>query len=55
MSLCYYELLGDPNAINQEQNAYASISPSDFNRVANILFDKNKCSLLKVKSIENAK
>jgi zinc protease len=50
MSLCYYELLGDPNAINQEQNAYASISPSDFNCVANILFDKNKCSLLKVKS-----
>jgi predicted Zn-dependent peptidase len=51
MSLSYYELLGNPNAINEEQNAYASISPSDFNRVANVLFDKNKCSLLKVKSV----
>ncbi len=55
MSLSYYELLGNPDAINDEQNAYASISSSDFKRVANTLFDKNKCSLLKVKSIENAK
>jgi predicted Zn-dependent peptidase len=51
MSLSYYELLGNPDAINDEQNAYASISSLDFKRVANTLFDKNKCSLLKVKSV----
>jgi zinc protease len=50
MSLSYFELIGNPNAINEEEIAYGSISSSDFSRVANVLFDKNKCSLLKVKS-----
>lgn len=50
MSLSYFELIGNPNAINEEEIAYGSISSADFSRVANVLFDKNKCSLLKVKS-----
>jgi zinc protease len=51
MSLSYFELIGNPNAINEEEILYGTISSADFSRVANVLFDKNKCSLLKVKSI----
>ena len=51
MSLSYHELLGDANGINEEQNAYSSITSEEFSRVATTLFSKNSCSLLKVKSI----
>jgi predicted Zn-dependent peptidase len=54
MSLAYHELLGDANGINEEQNAYSSITSEEFSRVAKTLFSKNSCSLLKVKSIKNA-
>lgn len=54
MNLCVFELLGDANGINEEQEIYDKISPEDLKRVAAKLFKKTNCSLLKVKSQKDA-
>ena len=46
MSLCFYELLGDAEKINEEVGIYNSITPSDIQRVANEIFKKSNCSVL---------
>ena len=55
MNLCFYELLGDANGINLENEKYQNITANDILRVAQRTLEYNKCSLLKVKAINNAK
>jgi len=53
MSLAMFELLGDASQINEESKAYQNITPQDIQRVAKNILQKEKCSLLKVKAIQN--
>ncbi|HHZ81844.1 MAG TPA: insulinase family protein [Flavobacteriales bacterium] len=55
MNLCFYELLGDANGINLENEKYQNITANDVLRVAKSTLNYNNCSLLKVKAINNAK
>jgi zinc protease len=52
MNLCTYELLGDANGVNEENNLYQSITPEQIKTVANQLFRKENASVLRVKSIK---
>jgi predicted Zn-dependent peptidase len=53
MNLCSFELLGDAEGINQEAAIYDLINPIDLQRVANEILNKNSCTLLKVKALQN--
>ncbi len=53
MNLCYFELLGDANGINEEHLIYQAIQPEHLQETAIHLFRKENCSLLKVKSLSN--
>ncbi len=53
MNLCYFELLGDANGINEEHLIYQAIQPDHLQETAIHLFRKENCSLLKVKSLSN--
>ncbi len=53
MNLCYFELLGDANGINEEHLIYQAIQPAHLQESAIHLFRKENCSLLKVKSMTN--
>ncbi len=53
MNLCYYELLGDADLINKEQEAYDKISPLQMHQVSKKILVKENCSLLMVKSKQN--
>jgi zinc protease len=55
MNLCSYELLGDAEMINKESEAYHAITCEDILRVAKNTLGKTNCSLLKVKSSNNAR
>lgn len=55
MNLSYHELLGDANGINLEQESYSAITAEAFLQTCQNLFQKNACSLLKVKSTQDAK
>ena len=55
MNLCFYELLGDANGINLENEKYHNITANDVLRVAKSTLNYNNCSLLKVKAINNDK
>ena len=55
MNLCFYELLGDANGINIENEKYQNITANDILRVAKKTLNFNNCSLLKVKAINNGK
>jgi predicted Zn-dependent peptidase len=52
MNLCYFELLGDANGINEEHLIYELISCDHIQSYANELFQKTNCSLLKIKAQE---
>lgn len=47
ISLAYFELLGDVDLINHEAEKYQAVKADDIQRVAQSLFVKEKCSLLK--------
>ncbi len=51
MNLCYFELLGDANGINEEQAIYEAIQAKDIQQVAQEILHPNNCSLLQVKAI----
>jgi zinc protease len=51
MNLCFYELLGDANGINEEAQIYQVIESSHLLALAQSLFLKENCSLLEIKSI----
>ncbi len=48
MNLCYFELLGDANGINEEDQIYQSIQQEDLLSFAKDIFVRSNCSLLKV-------
>ena len=54
MNLSFFELLGDANGINQEQEIYQSIQAEDLRTFANEMFAKKNGVLLKVKKKKNA-
>lgn len=53
MGLCIHELLGDANSINEETEAYKKMTAEDIHRVAKNTLQKERCSLLRVKSKQN--
>lgn len=50
MNLSYYQLLGDINLVNRQNELYDSVSLSDINRVAKSLFKKEKANVLYYRS-----
>lgn len=50
MALCYFELLGDAELINSENEKYTSITPEKLRSVAQSVIRKENCSLLKIKA-----
>ena len=51
MNLCFYELLGDANGMNEEAQIYQAIESSHLLALAQSLLLKENCSLLEIKSI----
>jgi zinc protease len=54
MNLCFFELLGDANGINEEHYIYQAITPKMLKLVAGEVLQKENCSLLKIKSTTDA-
>jgi zinc protease len=54
MNLCHFELLGDANGINEEHEIYNAIIPKDLQNMAKKILNPTNCSVLKVKSTQNA-
>jgi predicted Zn-dependent peptidase len=54
MNLCFYELLGDAQGVNQENYFYQSITPEMLRLEAIEILQKERCSRLNIKSIKNA-
>lgn len=52
MALSMNELLGDANDVNLENEKYKRITPEDMHRVANDIFKKQRCSVLRIKSAQ---
>ncbi len=52
MNLCYFELLGDANGVNEEQFIYEQINSEHIQSFSKELFKKTNCSLLKIKAIQ---
>lgn len=50
MALCYFELLGDADTINFENDKYAAITSDKLRSVAKNVLRKENCSLLKIKA-----
>ena len=46
MNMAFYELLGDVDRINTEEEAYRQVSPEDIHRVSRQVLDQNNCSTL---------
>ena len=51
MNLCYFELLGYANGINEEALLYEEIQAEHIQTIANEILQENNCTLLKVKAI----
>lgn len=51
MNLCIYELLGDANGVNEENNLYQQITSEQIQDLAKEILRKENCSLLRVKAI----
>lgn len=54
MNLCQFELLGDANGINEENEIYQAIRPSHIQETAIRILQATNCSLLKVKATPHA-
>lgn len=52
MNLCMYELMGDANGVNEENDLYQSITASQIQELARTMLVKENCSLLRVKAIK---
>lgn len=50
MNLCFFELLGDAQFLNEEANHYARIQPAQLQHFAKAIFSKNRCSLLQIQA-----
>lgn len=54
MNLCTFELLGDANLINRENEAYQNVTAAAVQRVAQEVLRKENCNLLKIKTLSHA-
>lgn len=54
MNLCYFELLGDANGINEESDHYKATDPQHLLQVAQEVLRKENCSLLTITPTGNA-
>jgi predicted Zn-dependent peptidase len=54
MNLCYFELLGDANGVNEEKYIYQAITSKMLRDTAKHILRKENCSLLKIKSKRDA-
>ncbi|GAB5418397.1 MAG: pitrilysin family protein [Crocinitomicaceae bacterium] len=52
MALAMNEMLGDANDVNLESEKYKQITPEDMHRVAKDIFQKQRCSVLRIKSAQ---
>ena len=52
LSLCYYEMLGQPDLVNEEPANYRSVTPVDITRVAGLLTTE-RCSTLYIERKTN--
>jgi hypothetical protein len=50
MNLCFFELLGSAELINQESARFEIIQTKDLQTYAQQLLDKNRCSLLQIQA-----
>lgn len=46
MNIAFFELLGDANRINTEEQEYLEVTPSDIQRVSQQVLDRKNCSTL---------
>ncbi len=46
MNIAFFELLGDANRINTEEQEYLKVTPSDIQRVSQQVLDRKNCSTL---------
>ncbi len=53
MNLCQYELLGDANGVNEEDEIYQKIRPEHIQGLAKTMLVKTNCTLLKVKATQS--
>jgi len=53
MHLCFFELLGDADGINEEAKIYELITPKNIQDLSKSVLMKKNCSLLKVKMKQN--
>lgn len=54
MALCFFELLGDADMVNHENDKYQKITLEDLQTTAHEILRKENCSLLKVKANPDA-
>lgn len=54
MNLCTFELLGDADLINHENETYQKINAEAVQRVAQEVLRKENCNLLKIKTLSHA-
>ena len=48
--LCLFELLGDAEGVNEENELYKQITPKQVQQLAKKMLIKENCSLLKIKA-----
>lgn len=51
MNLCLYELLGDPNGINEENALYQSITAQQIQELGKSMLKRENCSVLRIKAV----
>ena len=54
LNLAYYEMLGDVDLVNQQENLYNSITCDDIMTIASEILVKNNCSILRYQAQKNA-
>lgn len=52
MNLCFFELLGDANGVNEEAQIYQSIESAHLFELAQTILVKENCSLLQIKRLQ---
>ena len=52
LSLCYFEMIGQPQLVNLEPECYRRVTPADVQRVAQRLTD-TRCSTLTIAKVNN--
>ena len=52
MNLCFFELLGDANGVNEEAQIYQTIESAHLFELAQTILVKENCSLLQIKRLQ---